>query len=62
MFKFGDNSYSLNIDEERKIYIDEDQYKISIVEIKDDDNINTNSFLEFENFENLTPDKIKILQ
>ena len=56
-FLVENSSYTITIDEERNTFINEDKYKIVIIEIKDDDNLSINSFFEFE--ENVDPDKIR---
>ena len=47
------NTYVLNTNEKRKTFINEDKYKISIIEIKDEDNLNADSFFEIEEEEEL---------
>ena len=46
------NTYVLNTNEKRKTFINEDKYKISIIEIKDEDNLR-NDFFEIEEDENI---------
>ena len=58
VFILNDCSYTINIDNDRKTYIEENLYKIIMIEIKDDDNLKINSFFEFEEYNNLTNEKI----
>ena len=59
LFIVENTPYAINIDNNRKTYINEDLYKISIIEIIDDDNLNINSFFEFDEEENLKLEKLK---
>ena len=59
LFIVENTPYAINIDNIRKTYINDDQYKISIIEIIDDDNLNINSFFEFDEEENLKLEKLK---
>ena len=45
--------YSIAINEDRKTYINEDKYKIVIIEIKNEDNLDINSFFEIEEKEKI---------
>ena len=51
VFISNDCSYTINIDNDRKTYIEENQYKIIMIEIKEDDNLIMNSFFEFEDYD-----------
>jgi len=51
-FTLDNSLHSLTIDQERKTYINDDKYKLVIIEIKSEDNLNTNGFFEFEEKEN----------
>ena len=44
------NEYKLYIDESRKKYLYKDEYNINIIEIKEDDGFDFNSFLEIDNY------------
>ena len=57
-FKLENSSHTLTINDERKIYIDEEKYKIVIIEIKSDDNLNIDSFFELEEKQNLEKDGV----
>ena len=46
-FTSENSIYKININKERKTYINE-EYKISLIEIKDHDNLYTNSFLNLK--------------
>ena len=46
-------NHTITIDDQRKTYINEDKYDVSIIEIKNEDNLSTNNFFEIENKENL---------
>ena len=47
-FTLENSLHSIEINEERKTYINEDKYKIVIIEIKSEDNLNKNAFFELE--------------
>ena len=47
-FNLDNKAYVLNTDEKRKTFINEDKYKISIIELKDEDNLSVDSFFEIE--------------
>ena len=52
-FILENTTYELDINEERKTYINEDKYKIVIIEIKSEDNLNISKFFDFEQREKL---------
>ena len=52
-FTLDNSLHSLIIDEKRKTYINNDKYKLVIIEIKSEDNLNTNAFFELEEKEKL---------
>ena len=43
-----EKNYNINIDEERKIYIDKDKYNIIIIEIKEIDLLDLKTFIEID--------------
>ena len=43
-----EKNYNINIDSERKIYINKDKYNLGIIEIKGNDNIDTKTFIEID--------------
>ena len=47
-FTIENSLHTIVVNDERKIYINEDKYKIVIIEIKGEDNLNTNAFFEME--------------
>ena len=47
--------HEIKIEEDRKTYINEDKYNLVIIEIKQENNLNTNSFMNIEK-----KDKMKI--
>ena len=53
-FTLDNSLHSLAVNQERKTYINDDKYKLVIIEIKSEDNLNTNGFFEFEEKENFS--------
>ena len=53
-FKIQEDSYILSIDNFRKSYIS-DNYEIAILEVKREDNLDVDSFLEMESDDNFQP-------
>jgi hypothetical protein len=54
-FTLENSLHEIKIEEDRKTYINEDKYNLVIIEIKPEDNLNTNSFMDIEK-----KDKMKI--
>ena len=52
-FTLENTLYEIKINEDRKTYINEDKYNIVIIEIKPEDNLNTNSFMDIEKKEKM---------
>ena len=52
-FTLDNSLHSITINEGRKTYINNDKYKLVIIEIKSEDNLNTNTFFELEEKEKL---------
>ena len=59
VFILDNNSYTLLIDESRKVYCKENDYNITIIEIKKEDSINPNSFFDVDLNENYTLENLK---
>ena len=59
VFILNSNSYTLLIDESRKIYCNENDYNITIIEIKKEDSIESDSFFDIDLNENLTLENLK---
>ena len=57
-FTLDNTLYEIKINEDRKTYINEDKYNIVIIEIKPDDNLNTNSFMDIEKKEKMKTDDL----
>lgn len=57
-FKINESIYSLFIDDSRKSYINNEIYKIAFLEIKKEDNLDIDSFLELETEEEFKSDKL----
>ena len=58
-FIFNNNSYVLTIDDTRKIYRNKDDYNITIIEIKKEDNLDINLFVDIELNDGLNLDDFK---
>ena len=58
-FKLNGVSHSLTIDESRKVFNNQNDYNITIIEIKKEDKLDTNSFLEIEIDQNLKLEEYK---
>ena len=58
-FKLNDVSHNLTIDESRKVFNNQNDYNITIIEIKKEDKLDTNSFLEIEIDQNLKLEEYK---
>ena len=56
-FKIQENDFILGVDDFRKSYIN-DTYEIAILEVKRNDGIDVDSFLEIESYDNFQPDKL----
>jgi len=52
-FYLENTLHEIEINDERKTYIDEDKYKIIIIELIIEDNLNSNNFFELEKKEKI---------
>jgi len=59
-FWLNNTLYNISIDDSRKTFINEEKYNITIIEIKSEDGFETDSFLEIENDQNFSINKIKL--
>ena len=58
-FTLNKKNHSLSIDESRKIFSNENEYNITMIEIKKEDNIEKDSFFDIDINDNLTIEDFK---